>query len=109
MPGQTWQTVDPTEIQSVTGGCERSPVLLDLRSHLPDISKTTLDTRSGTLTTRHWVYRLIRCLFGLVTMLIRSDLSKDVELLVLRHENQMLRRQAGGRPRWDQADRLWLA
>jgi putative transposase len=38
----------------------------------------------------------------------RSDLSKDVELLVLRHENQVLRRQAGGRPRWDHTDRLWL-
>jgi putative transposase len=27
---------------------------------------------------------------------------------VLRHENQVLRRQAGGRPRWDHTDRLWL-
>ncbi|MET9246214.1 hypothetical protein [Nonomuraea sp. NPDC003709] len=42
-------------------------------------------------------------------MLIRSDLSKDVDLLVLRHENQMLRRQLGGRPRWEPADRLRLA
>ncbi|MFC7588196.1 hypothetical protein ACFQYP_34225 [Nonomuraea antimicrobica] len=41
-------------------------------------------------------------------MLVRSDLSKDIELLVLRHENQVLRRQLGGRPRWDHADRLWL-
>lgn len=54
------------------------------------------------------VYRLVRCLFGLLAVLVRSDLSKDVELLVLRHENQVLRRQAGGRPRWDHADRLGL-
>jgi putative transposase len=54
------------------------------------------------------VYRLLRCLFGLLAMLVRSELSKDVELLVLRHENQVLRRQAGGRPRWDHTDRLWL-
>src|SRR3954454_9871927 len=53
-------------------------------------------------------YRLLRYLFGLLTVLVRSDLSKDVELLVLRHENQVLRRQAGGRPRWDHTDRLWL-
>jgi hypothetical protein len=32
-----------------------------------------------------------------------------VELLVLRHENQVLRRQLSGRLRWDPADRLWLA
>jgi putative transposase len=54
------------------------------------------------------VYRLLRCLFGLLAVLVRSDLSEDVELLVLRHENQVLRRQAGGRPRWDHTDRLWL-
>jgi hypothetical protein len=54
------------------------------------------------------VYRLLRCLFGLLAVLVRSDLSKDIELLVLRHENQVLRRQAGGRLRWDHADRLWL-
>jgi transposase InsO family protein len=55
------------------------------------------------------VYRLVRCLFGLLALLVRSDLSKDVELLVLRHENQVLRRHLSGRPRWDQVDRLWLA
>jgi putative transposase len=32
------------------------------------------------------LYGLVRCLFGLVMVLVRSDLSKDVELLVLRHE-----------------------
>ena len=55
------------------------------------------------------VYLLVRCLFGLLAMLVRSDLSKDAELLVLRHENQVLRRQLSGRLRWDHADRLWLA
>jgi hypothetical protein len=54
-------------------------------------------------------YRLVRCLFGLLAVLVRSHLSKDVELLVLRHENQVLRRQLRGRLRWDHADRLWLA
>ena len=55
------------------------------------------------------VYRLVRCLFGLLAVLARSDLSKDAELLVLRHENQVLRRQLTGRLRWDHVDRLWLA
>ena len=40
-------------------------------------------------------YRLVRGLFGLLAALARSDLSKDAELLVLRHENQVLRRQLG--------------
>jgi putative transposase len=53
-------------------------------------------------------YRLLRCLFGLLAMLVRSDLSKDAELLVLRHENQVLRRQLSGRLQWDHAGRLWL-
>jgi hypothetical protein len=55
------------------------------------------------------VYRLVRCLFGLLALLVRSDLSKDAELLVLRHENQVLRRQLSGRLRWDNADRVSLA
>ncbi len=55
------------------------------------------------------VYRLVRCLVGLLAVLVRSDLSKDAEMLVLRHENQVLRRQLSGRLRWDYADRVWLA
>ncbi|MFC6005492.1 hypothetical protein ACFPZ0_28620, partial [Streptomonospora nanhaiensis] len=45
------------------------------------------------------VYRSVRGLFGLLTVLVRTDLSKDVELVALRHENQVLRRQLGDRPR----------
>jgi transposase len=67
------------------GGCDHLEVLLSL------------------------VYRLVSGLFGLLAVLIRSDLSKDVALLVLRQENQVLRRRLDGRPRWGHAGRLWLA
>ncbi len=55
------------------------------------------------------VYLLVRYLFGVLAVLVRSYLSKDAELLVLRHENQVLRRQLSGRLRWDHAGRLWRA
>ena len=54
------------------------------------------------------LYQLLRCLLGLTTVLIRRDLSKDAELLVLRHENAVLRRQIA-RVRYTSADRTWLA
>jgi putative transposase len=54
-------------------------------------------------------------MFSLVYMVVRwlivlscGDLSKEVELLVLRHEHAVLRRQVP-RPRYDPADRLWFA
>jgi putative flippase GtrA len=36
------------------------------------------------------LYRFVCCLLGLTTVLMRRDLSKDAELLVLRHENAEL-------------------
>src|ERR1017187_2820592 len=41
-------------------------------------------------------------------VLARREASKDAELLVLRHEKAVLRRQIG-RVRYQQTDRLWLA
>jgi putative transposase len=50
----------------------------------------------------------MRCLLGLTAVLMRRDLSKDAELLALRHENTVLRRQIS-RARYTPADRAWLA
>ena len=38
------------------------------------------------------VYLLVRRILGLAVLISRSDLAKDAELLVLRHENAVLRR-----------------
>lgn len=54
------------------------------------------------------VYLLVRCLLGCLMVLTRHQMSKDAELLVLRHENAVLRRQTG-RVRYQPGDRLWLA
>jgi transposase InsO family protein len=54
------------------------------------------------------VYLLVRRLLGLAVLVLRKDLAKDAELLVLRHQNAVLRRHAG-RIRYEPADRVWLA
>jgi hypothetical protein len=42
-----------------------------------------------------FVYLIVRSVLGLLVVLFRRDLSKDAELLVLRHENAVLRRHIG--------------
>ncbi len=54
------------------------------------------------------VYWVIRRLFELLVLLGRSERTKEVEILVLRHELQVLRRQVA-RPRLRSADRVLLA
>jgi hypothetical protein len=43
------------------------------------------------------VYAVTRRLLSLPALLLRRDVSKDAELLVLRHENAVLRRLCGCR------------
>src|ERR1039458_7460567 len=50
----------------------------------------------------------MRWLFGLVVLVFRGDQAKDAELLVIRHENAVLRRTAG-RIRYEAAGRAWFA
>jgi putative transposase len=55
-----------------------------------------------------FVYVVACRLFALVLLLARGDRSKELELLVLRHELSILRRQAR-RPQLTESDRLVLA
>jgi putative transposase len=54
------------------------------------------------------VYLLVRRPLGCLVVLARREVSKDAELLVLRHENAVLRRQTG-RVRYQPGDRMWIA
>lgn len=54
------------------------------------------------------VYVVVCRLFALVLLLARGERSKELEILVLRHELSVLRRQVK-RPRLEPGDRLLLA
>jgi hypothetical protein len=54
------------------------------------------------------LYLVVCRLLTLLVLLARGDRSKEIEILVLRHELGILRRQIG-RPRFEPRDRLVLA
>src|SRR5438034_5063045 len=55
-----------------------------------------------------FTYWVVRRLFELLILFARSERAKELEILLLRHELQVLRRQVG-RPRLRSADRVLLA
>jgi hypothetical protein len=54
------------------------------------------------------LYLIFVRLLGWVVLFGRSERSKDIEILVLRHQLAVLRRQVA-RPRYESADRIWFA
>jgi hypothetical protein len=54
------------------------------------------------------IYMLTCRVLGAAGLVFGGDRAKDAELLVLRHENAVLRRHAG-RVRYEPADRVWFA
>lgn len=54
------------------------------------------------------VCALVRNLIEVPAAVLRGPIAKDAEVLALRHENAVLRRQIAG-VRYEPADRLWLA
>ena len=53
------------------------------------------------------IYLIFRLVAALAVLVFRRDLAEEAELLVLRHENAVLRRHTG-QIRYESADRVWV-
>src|ERR1039457_2257765 len=93
---------------SVSADPSRAKVVATLWGSITGLGLAGLAGRGHRLVIISVVYLLVRCLLGCLAVLTRRQAAKDAELLVLRHENAVLRRQVS-RVRYRPADRLWLA
>jgi putative transposase len=74
------------------------------RVTVPDLCRPS----SENIVVRSFVYLALKRLIALVLLCFRSSDAKEVEILVLRHELDVLRRQQP-RPRLEPRDRAWLS
>jgi hypothetical protein len=70
--------------------------------------RSTTPTAEVTLVLPKLAYLTLRCCIRLLVLLVRGDATKDLEILVLRHQLTVLGRQTP-RPRLEPADRILLA
>ena len=91
-------------------GCGNSDVSYELRVHIDSRLGTVVllphDKGHGVLP--KLAYLMLRRSIQLLSLLARGDAAKDLEILVLRHQLTVLRRQVP-RPRLEPADRALLA
>jgi hypothetical protein len=71
-------------------------------------SGRAIDGNAGIRLLGSLVYRVLRRLLELLVLALRSERSKELEILVLRHQLHVVQRQVA-RPRLQTADRMLLA
>jgi hypothetical protein len=94
--------------RSASGRCTRTGQSVPCGARLLDLASAACQVEDHRWVIFEVPYLLARCLLGCLMVRARREVCKDAGLLVLRHENAVLRRQVG-RVRYQPGDRLWLA